>query len=337
MRSRLLIGLTDHLEGPADQPTRAILDEVTAYVQEADRLGIEFIWFAEHHAHVHLGHIPAPLLYALHLASRTDRIRLGTAIICLNLYHPLAVAEQVATADLLAGGRLAVGFGSGSSPEEFGLFGLDVTGEAERHERFAEALEVILAAWRGDGGFRGAHFCIPPHLSLPHPDPGLPGRCWQAVNSVGSARIAGRFGFNMLFSHLRTPDQYREYRVAYVEEGGRGLIAANRPVFVGRDDETAHMQIEEPLRILWRRFQKEGKIPADRPEPDSIEQLAAHPINFIIGGPETVASQIRQLRDYVDFDVLNAEVRWTALAPPLIHESLRLLATDVRGLLADGS
>lgn len=325
----LLIGLTDHVEGPAHQPTANIINEIAAYVRQADQLGIDYFWFAEHHAHVHLGHIPAPLLLALHLASQTSRIQLGTAIICLNLHHPLAVAEQVATADLLAEGRLAVGFGSGSSPEEFALFGLEVTGEEERHRRFLEALETILCVWRGIE-FRGRYYNVPAHAFLPRPDPSLAGRCWQAVNSIGSARIAGRLGFNMLFSHLRTPEQYREYRAAYAEEGGRGLVAANRPVYVAKDDATAYRQIEEPLRILWRRFQKEGKIPADRVEPRSVEELAAHPINFVVGGPETVARQVGELREFVDFDVLNAELRWSGLQPLLIAESLRLLATEVR-------
>ena len=76
-------------------------------------------------------------------------IRLGTAIICLNLHHPLDVAEQVAVADLLTNGRMAVGFGSGSTPEEFRLFGLAETEDHERHARFEEALRLIRSAWSG--------------------------------------------------------------------------------------------------------------------------------------------------------------------------------------------
>ena len=179
--SPLLFGLTDHVEGPANRPTAEIFDEVSEYVLEADRLGVEFAWFSEHHAHVHEGHLPSPLLYALHLAGQTSRIRLGTAIICLNLHHPLAVAEQVSVADILAGGRLAVGFGSGSSPEEFGLFDLEVTGEEDRHARFAEALEVILSAWQGSGQFQGRYYCVREHTLLPCTAPDLRERCWQAV------------------------------------------------------------------------------------------------------------------------------------------------------------
>ena len=125
MNSSLIqVGLTDHLEGPRDQPSAVILDEVADLVRRADALGVHYAWFSEHHAHAHHGHLPAPLLFALHLAGQTRNIRLGTAIICLNLHHPLDIAEQVAVADLLTKGRLAVGFGSGSTPEEFGLFGL---------------------------------------------------------------------------------------------------------------------------------------------------------------------------------------------------------------------
>src|SRR5437868_748689 len=120
----IALGLTDHLEGPRDQPSHEIFSEVGELVRLADEIGFEYAWFSEHHAHAHHGHLPAPLLLALHLAGRTRRIRLGTAIICLNLHHPLAVAEQVAVADWLSGNRMAVGFGSGSTPEEFSLFGL---------------------------------------------------------------------------------------------------------------------------------------------------------------------------------------------------------------------
>src|SRR5205823_14631695 len=83
-----------------------------------------YAWFAEHHCHIHLGHLPCPLLLALHLVSRTQRVHLGTAVICLNMHDPVDVAEQVAVADHLAGGRISPGFGSGSTPEELDLFGL---------------------------------------------------------------------------------------------------------------------------------------------------------------------------------------------------------------------
>lgn len=316
----LQIGFTDHLEGPAGRPSGEVFAEVADLVRLADRLGVRYAWFAEHHAHAHFGHLPAPLLFALHLAAQTRTIQLGTAIICLNLHHPLAVAEQVAVADVLSGGRLAVGFGSGSTPEEFALFGLPETGERERHERFAAALDAILSAWTDP-------------RALPVPAGDLAGRCWSAVNSAGAARIAGRFNLNVLFSHLRTPEQYRQYLAEYRAAGGTRLVAANRPVFVGPDDATALARAEPALRTLWRRFQREGKIPAALAEPASAEGLCAHPINFIVGGPASVARQLRELREAVPYDVANAEVRWAGLSHEFVRDSLRRLMEDVVPLL----
>ena len=181
-------------------------------------------------------------------------------------------------ADVLSKGRMAIGFGSGSTPEEFSLFGLAETDDDERHTRFAESLRIILSAWRGQGTDAAAsepprYFSVPPHHLLPVPAANLPHRSWIAANSLGSARIAGALNFNMLFSHLRTPDQYRQYVTAYRSSGGSGLIAANRPVFVGPDDERAYALAEPALRILWRRFRQEGKIPAASPEPEHPSDL----------------------------------------------------------------
>ncbi len=329
-----VIGLTDHLEGPRERPSAAIFDEVADLVRLADHLGVQYAWFSEHHAHAHYGHMPTPLLYALHLAGQTRSIRLGTAIICLNLHHPLDIAEQVAVADILSNGRMAIGFGSGSTPEEFGLFGLPETDDHERHARFEEALALIRSAWSGtfagteDGKFP-RYFAVPPHDPLPVPSADLSTRCWVAVNSIGSARIAGSFNFNMLFSHLRTPEQYRLYRAAYRAAGGTGLVAANRPVFVGPDDASAFARVEPALRTLWRRFRAEGKIPAETPEPSRPDDLCGHPLNFIVGGPESVARQLHELYVVAPFDVANVEVRWAGLPHELVCDSLRRLMEDV--------
>jgi alkanesulfonate monooxygenase SsuD/methylene tetrahydromethanopterin reductase-like flavin-dependent oxidoreductase (luciferase family) len=327
-------GLTDHLEGPVSTPSLEIYQAIAQHTRVADELGFEYAWFAEHHAHAHLGHLPSPLLLALHLAGQTKRIHLGTAIICLNLHHPLAIAEQTAVADLLANGRMAIGFGSGSTPMEFGLFGLAETNEAQRHARFEAALRLITAAWRGQVTREdGLPFEVEPHVALPVAAPDLVGRSWLAVNSLGSAEIAGRLGFNMLFSHLRTPAEYLDYAQAYRVQGGRGRIAANRPVYVGANNRQAMDEAEPALRILWRRFQAEGKIARDAREPDDPLELCRHPINFIVGDAHNVAGQLIELYRAAPYDVANLEVRWAGLADSLIAASMRRLAEEVRPFL----
>jgi alkanesulfonate monooxygenase SsuD/methylene tetrahydromethanopterin reductase-like flavin-dependent oxidoreductase (luciferase family) len=324
----IAFGITDHVEGPRQRPSEQIYAEMAAQTALAEDLGFEYAWFAEHHAHAHDGHLPAPLLLALYLSGQLRRIRLGTAVVCLNLHHPLAIGEQCAVADLLMEGRGAFGFGSGSTPEEFGLFGLAVTQDAERHERFEAALRQILEGWQSRGGVGGAS-----NAPLPTPRADLASRCWVAVNSVAAADIAGRLRLNILFSHLRTPEQYRQYVAAYRAAGGAGRVAANRPVHVAADDAAAYDRIEPALRGLWRRFQREGKIPADRPEPRAVADLCAHPINFIVGGPRAVAGQLEQLHRDCPHDVANVEVRWPGLSRDATHDCMRLLAEEVRPLL----
>src|SRR5262249_58683967 len=119
--------------------------------------------------------------------------------------------------------------------------------------------------------------------------PDRPCRCWLAVNSTGAARIAGALGFNALFSHLRTPEQYREYRAVYRAAGGTGLVAANRPVFVGPDDAEAFARAEPALRTLWRRFRGGGEVPAPAAGPAAGEERCGPPIHFLVGGPAPVA------------------------------------------------
>ncbi|VTN08786.1 Alkanal monooxygenase alpha chain [Raoultella terrigena] len=91
----------------------------TEQIRHAERLGFDSAWIAQHHFHEHEGGLPSPLVFLAHAAAHTERIRLGTAIITLPMEDPLRVAEDAAVLDLLADGRLEVGFGSGGTPTSF--------------------------------------------------------------------------------------------------------------------------------------------------------------------------------------------------------------------------
>jgi alkanesulfonate monooxygenase SsuD/methylene tetrahydromethanopterin reductase-like flavin-dependent oxidoreductase (luciferase family) len=320
--------LTYHVEGPRERPSADIYAEISEQVVLADELGFQYAWFSEHHSHIHLGHLPCPLLLALHLASRTRRIHLGTAVICLNMHDPVDIAEQVAVADHLAEGRISPGFGSGSTPEELALFGLPSVDADTRHAHFAASLRTIRQVWAGEGPSQpkgeGPGYEVP----LPRARPDLRERSWLAANSLEAARIAGEGGHRMMFSFLRTPEQYEALYAAYREAGGAGSVAANRPVYVGESDAAAWREIEPALRILWRRFTAEGKIPKDRPEPE-VFTLENAPGQFLVGGPETVAGFIRDLRARVPFDTFNLEPRWAGLSPEQVQTTLRRFARDV--------
>ena len=226
-----------------------MFDEVGAQVRLADRLGYDAAWFAEHHFHVHRGHLPNPILLALHLAGRTERIRLGSAVITTALHHPLRLAGDLLTADVLTGGRLSIGIGSGSTASEFGAFGVDAAEQtqAARHGRFAEGLEVLEQAWSGGPvSVHGEYVDVELPPLLPRALRPLRELLWIAANSEGQAELAGRRGYGMMLSRERTPAELERLRAAF-EAGrtaarasgartGAGRIAASRAAYVGESD-----------------------------------------------------------------------------------------------------
>src|ERR1700676_3629112 len=80
--------------------------------QEAERLGASSAWFSEHHLFED-DYLCAPLTFAAAVAARTQRIRLGTAIVIAPLHHPAEIAEQSAVVDLVSDGRLDLGLCAG--------------------------------------------------------------------------------------------------------------------------------------------------------------------------------------------------------------------------------
>jgi alkanesulfonate monooxygenase SsuD/methylene tetrahydromethanopterin reductase-like flavin-dependent oxidoreductase (luciferase family) len=95
-------------------------NEVTRYhetieqIVYTDELGFDIAWLAELHFYRPFSILSSPLILATALAQRTRRIRLGTAVVLLPLQHPLRLAEDAATVDLLSQGRLEVGVGRGA-------------------------------------------------------------------------------------------------------------------------------------------------------------------------------------------------------------------------------
>src|ERR1700739_4017403 len=110
----------------------------------AEALGFESVWPVEQHFISDLSIFSAPMLFLAAVAERTKTLRLGIAIILLPLSHPIRVAEDIATLDVLSNGRVEFGIGRGSLPEHFTGFGI---AQSENRDRFLEALDLIRQAW----------------------------------------------------------------------------------------------------------------------------------------------------------------------------------------------
>src|SRR5918998_689638 len=159
----------------------------------SEALGFESIWPVEQHFNRNFSVMPAPAVLLAAIAERTTTLRLGTAIIQVALDHPLHIAEQMATLDVLSGGRVELGVGRGTNPFHFAGFGVPM---AESRERFVEALNYIRQAWTHDRfSFDGRIFqaddisLAPRPFQRPHP----PIRV--AANSAETAEWAAREGY----------------------------------------------------------------------------------------------------------------------------------------------
>jgi probable F420-dependent oxidoreductase len=187
----------------------ATRDGVLAVVRTIEQSGLDSAWVADHVVFplqsrtvypYRDGGVPfAPedgfleaLVTLSALAGVTERIELGTSVLALPMRHPLVVAKQAATLDLLSGGRLILGLGAGWWEEEFRALGSTF---GDRGRRFDEQIEIMRAAWtEGMFAWDGDFYSFDSVACLPRPaQPGGP-RIWIGGNSRAARRRAGHFG-----------------------------------------------------------------------------------------------------------------------------------------------
>ena len=178
-----------------------IFDRCTQIVQTMDRLGYHSFWAAEHHFQ-HEGNevIPNLLLLYVHLASLTKQLKFGCGFNINPMWHPLRLAEDYATADILTNGRVIFGVGRGYHSREVDTFGAPSTNtdsDANR-ELFEEQVEIIMKAFNEESfSYEGKYYKLPPEVPyrgyalkeltlVPRPRT-LPVETWQPMVS-GSQR-----------------------------------------------------------------------------------------------------------------------------------------------------
>ncbi|MCK9916103.1 LLM class flavin-dependent oxidoreductase [Microbacteriaceae bacterium K1510] len=140
-----IFSVQDHYPSGA-RTVPQLYGEIIAQAELADKLGYDTFWVAEHHFHEY-GVVPNPAVMLSTLAQRTQRLKLGTAISILTFHNPLTVAESYAMVDVLSGGRLVYGVGSGYLPHEFSGYAID---PAEKRDRFDENLAIVRRLLAGE-------------------------------------------------------------------------------------------------------------------------------------------------------------------------------------------
>jgi alkanesulfonate monooxygenase SsuD/methylene tetrahydromethanopterin reductase-like flavin-dependent oxidoreductase (luciferase family) len=141
-------------------------DTAIALAQAADTLGYATLWLAEHHFQ-HEGYecIPNIPLLAVDLAHRTKRVKIGCGFNIAPMWHPLRLAEDYATADILTKGRLIFGVGRGYHTREVETFGAPMLDADANRDLFEEQVEVILKSFREESfAHKGKHYTLPPEV-----------------------------------------------------------------------------------------------------------------------------------------------------------------------------
>jgi alkanesulfonate monooxygenase SsuD/methylene tetrahydromethanopterin reductase-like flavin-dependent oxidoreductase (luciferase family) len=272
----LNIGVFSLMQWPQDRSAQRVFGDEIAQAVEAERLGYDRAWFAEHHFSRY-GIDPAIHLTVANVAARTSRIRLGTAVTVLPFLPPIRAAEELATLDILSGGRIDWGVGRGYQRHEFDAFEVDIT---ESRSRFEEALEIIFRAWQ-DGAFahESTHWKFGPVDVLPKPvqQPRIP--TYIAAISPESVQWAAEQALPLLADQFSPFERLVDGRTIYEETfrgaGHTGALpeaVALRQVFVGRNREEARQLAVPGLLWYYRMLAKVGS-PARHGEelPESYE------------------------------------------------------------------
>ncbi len=171
----------------------------------ADRAGFDAFWAPEHHCLEEYSHNSASHLSCLAVGMLTERIRLITGIfnLCPPINHPVRVAEQIATIDILTNGRVELGTGRGSGSTEVNTFGIN---NEQTREMWEEAIRAIPKMWTQDlFSWEGKYFSVPERCILPKPVQKPHPPLWVTASNPGTVKLAAEMGLGVAMFSFSDP------------------------------------------------------------------------------------------------------------------------------------
>jgi probable F420-dependent oxidoreductase len=300
--------------------------------ERAEAAGFDSVWLGEHHNSAILH--PTPLIRLAAIASRTRRLRLGTGVLLLPLYHPLAVAEEAAMVDVISGGRLVLGVGAGYAPEEFAAFGVPIK---ERGSRMDEAVPLLQRLWTEDKvTHAGRHYQLtgatvaPRPVQQPRPPIWIAGWVEPAIRRAARLGDAWLGGPSARLEELATcVRQYRDARVAAGRDPARGGVALMRYAFVAESTARARA-IAGPsfIRSFEEMYFRWPHPVVRRPAGTiTIEQLSAD--RLILGDPASCVQQIERFRKELGLTHLICRISATGVPREAAEASIDLFTREV--------
>jgi alkanesulfonate monooxygenase SsuD/methylene tetrahydromethanopterin reductase-like flavin-dependent oxidoreductase (luciferase family) len=300
----------DHAAEP--YPHRQVHARVTAEIEAADRHGYDTAWVAEHHVSNQYGIMPDVFAYLGYLAARTSRVRLGTAVVTLPLFEPVRVVENMAFIDILSGGRLTLGLGSGYRPYEFEGFGRDFDARRDVQEEAIALILELLHTRRVK--HKGAYFkstidgdyeIFPVSVQQPHPP------LFMAAGTDRSMAYAARHGFGLMLSTLPSAEtlarQIGFYRKHLKEapaplnrNPALGKVDIARWVYVADTDAQAKAETEDGIVKHIAHFMSGatsgylGNV-SEKNRVDTLDYDDLSATTLLHGSPETVTKKLKHL------------------------------------------
>jgi alkanesulfonate monooxygenase SsuD/methylene tetrahydromethanopterin reductase-like flavin-dependent oxidoreductase (luciferase family) len=307
--------------------------EMFALADASEAWGLDIVWLAEMMVNPARSVLSAPLLMASWIASRTKRVRTGTAVQLLPLNHPLRVAGEVTVLDHLSQGRFDFGIGRSGGPRAYDALGVPYE---QSQDRFFEALEVILTAWKGEPfSYEGKYYrfnnvaVAPRPYRKPHPPlrmAATTAETFPRVAKLGLPIFVGLRGMSIpeLSGHLKT------YRAAWREAGhpGDGDVCLRIPLYAAPTEEAAREEPRETITYYMQRQADLTTAPLGRAGTGSAERrlsqaqrLAALTYDEILetkvafGSPPSLIDRLTRLRDELQLTGIAAELNPGGLLP----------------------
>ena len=325
------LGLAVQHRPDDDQASR--FHEHIEQVRLARAVGFSTVWASQHFLAQPFTYFqPIPTL--ARLAAEAEGMTLGTGVLLLPLYQPLDVAEQMATLDVIAGGRTILGLGLGYRDEENAAFGVD---PRSRVGRLTEGVEVIERLWMGEPvTYEGRYFTLRDvQLSLrplQRPRP----RIWLAANTDAGVKRAAKLGDAWLMNPHTTLASL-ERQIALFHDTRRTLgkpratdVPLIKECVVAEDTATAvsdaRPYLEEKYRA-YQRWQQDKALPEGETFDLSFEELARD--RFIVGDPARAVDEITRYRERLGVTELSFRVQWPGMPHHLVLRSIRLLGEKV--------
>lgn len=312
----------------------ARFQELVEQARLADELGFDSITKGSHYSAYPLQDFQQ-LPFLARMAAVTPNLRLNAGIVLLSLHKPQDIAEQIASIDVMSGGKAIFGAGLGYREVEFKAFG---TTQKERVKRFVENLEAIKRLWAEEKvTMKASHFeligasCPMKPLQKPRPP------IWIAANSDPGIRRAAQLGdcwYINPHNRLDTTERQVEYYKRCLDEFGKPFpkeLPMRREVFVAKTRKEAIEICKPYLEVKYKVYHQWGQ---DKAMPKGDDDLGLNfdeliRDRFLLGSPDEVAGQILGLSKELGVNHFIMSVQWPGMPQTLVLDTMRILAEDV--------